>query len=67
MHQIVHGTDATFAPIPVPTPTAIGGLAMCCPKGIDCPIAIHSSYATTHGIFSALPRVYTAPQLLKTT
>src|SRR5580704_2652304 len=51
MHQIVHGTDSTRAPTPARTPTAIGGLAMCCPKGIDCPIACNSS-PPPHAAFS---------------
>src|SRR5579872_4216629 len=66
MHQIVHGTDSTLAPTPAPTRAEIGGLAMCCPKGIDCPIANNSSAATTCGIFITLPRVYTAPPFLQT-
>ena len=66
MHQIVHGTDSTFAPTPARTPTATGGLAMCCPKGIDCPMASNSPAATTSGIFPALPRVYTPSLNLQT-
>src|SRR5580704_13911977 len=50
MHQIVHGTDSTFAPIPAPTLAETGGLAMCCPKGMLCPIGMDSSAATTCGI-----------------
>jgi hypothetical protein len=64
MHQIGHGTDCTRAPSP--TRAEIGGLAICCPKGIDCPIEAHSSAATS-GFFSALPRVYTPPTFLQTT
>src|SRR5580693_5931487 len=66
MHQIVHGTDSTFAPSPAPTCAAIGGLAICCPKGIDCPIAGQSSAATARGILVALPRVYTPQAALET-
>src|ERR1700722_16329062 len=51
MHQIVHGTDLTLAPTPALARAVIGGLAMCWPNGIDCPIAINSSAATTRGIF----------------
>jgi hypothetical protein len=47
MHQIVHGTDSTRALIPVPTRAAIGGLAICCPNGMDCPITPNPSAATT--------------------
>src|SRR5580692_1261955 len=64
MHQIVHGTDSTRALAPLRA--EIGGLAICCPKGMDCPIARHSSAATASGIFSALPRVYTPPSFLQT-
>src|ERR1700723_182259 len=66
MHQIVHGTDSTRAPTPVPVRAAIGGLAICCPNGIDCPIAHHSSAATARGISTVLPRVYTARPFLQT-
>ena len=66
MHQIVHGTDSTLAPSLAPTRAAIGGLAMCCPKGIDCAIATNSSAAITRGIFTAFRRVYTPPSILKT-
>jgi len=66
MHQIVHGTDSTFAVVPPPTRADIGGLAICCPKGIDCPIACHSFVATTSGFIAALPRVYTPPVILQT-
>ena len=66
MHQIVHGTDSTRAPTPVPVRAAIGGRAICCPNGIDCPIAPHSSAATTRGISTVLPRVYTALPFLQT-
>src|SRR5208282_2997082 len=47
MHQIVHGTLSTRAR--APTRADIGGLAICCPKGIDCPIVLNSSTATTSG------------------
>src|SRR5208282_3449317 len=66
MHQIVHGTDSTFAPTPAPTRAVIGGLAICAPKGIDCPIASNSSSAHRYGIFAALWRVYTAQPFLQT-
>src|SRR5580704_2940387 len=65
MHQIVHGTDSTRAT--EPTRADMGGLAICCPKGMDCPITRHSSAAATSDIFSALPRVYTPPHILQTT
>src|SRR5580704_3914768 len=67
MHQIVHGTDSTFDAIPTPMRAAMGGLAICCPKGIDCPIACHSFAVTTSGLFGALPRVYTPWSVLQTT
>src|SRR5271167_2685470 len=67
MHQIVHGTDSTFAVVRALTRAAIGGRAICCPKGIDCPISCHSFAATTSGFFSALPRVYTPLPILQTT
>ncbi len=67
MHQIVHGTDSTFAMASAPTRADTGGLAICCPKGIDWPIACHSFAATTSGFFAALPRVYTPPSFLQTT
>src|SRR5271167_73874 len=67
MHQIVHGTDSTFAVVRALTRAAIGGRAICCPKGIDCPIACHSFAATTSGFFAALPRVYTPQPFLQTT
>src|SRR5580704_2804751 len=66
MHQIVHGTDSTLAPIPEPTRAESGGLAMCCPKGMLCPTAINSSAATARGTLLTLPRVYTAAPLLQT-
>src|SRR5580692_2395656 len=66
MHQIVHGTDSTRAPTPAPARAVIGGLAMCCPNGIDCPIAINPSAAPTRGIFLAVPRVYTPRRILRT-
>src|SRR4029077_4869518 len=47
MHQIVHGTDSTFAAPVSPARAAIGGLAICVPNGMDCPIAFDSSAATT--------------------
>jgi len=34
---------------------------------MDCPIARHSSAATTSGVFLALPRVYTPQSFLQTT
>src|SRR5580704_500696 len=65
MHQMVHGTDSTFTPTPAPTRATVGGLAICCPKGIDCPIASQSS-AAARGILAAWPRVYTPPAVLQT-
>src|SRR5580692_4137642 len=52
MHQIGHGTDATCTP--APTRAEIGGLAICCPKGIDCPIASRSSAVPTARHFYGL-------------
>lgn len=66
MHQMVHGTDSTRVPSFAPTRAVAGGLAICCPNGIDCPIAINPSAATTGGIFAAVPRVYTPPLVLQT-
>src|SRR5580693_9415482 len=65
MHQIGHGTDSTRAP--APTRAEIGGLAICGPKGIDCPIVSGSSALATSGSFIAFPRVYTAQPVLQTT
>jgi hypothetical protein len=46
IHQIVHGTDSTFTAPVSPARAAIGGLAICVPNGMDCPIAFNSSAAT---------------------
>jgi hypothetical protein len=64
MHQIGQGTDSTRDP--AATRAEIGGLAICCPKGIDCPIASHSSSGTTSGFFATFPRVYTAAPIPQT-
>lgn len=65
MHQIVHGTDSAV-PALVLTHSSRGGLAICCPNGIDCPIVSHSPAVVTNGIFTALPRVYTDQPFLNT-
>src|SRR5271169_2705422 len=66
MHQIVHGTDSTFAVVPAPTRADMGGLAICCPKGIDCPIACHSFAATTCGLAASLHPAALSANILPT-